>query len=329
MLSAIDLGFGFTKFLRYNPSRDEFKPAIFPSIVSLAEGKALGGGHLGERNTVEVIHDGEIYEVGPDIGLTTTANSVRVLDKNYIFSTDYAVLMKGALKMMNVKFLDLLVIGVPVDKYFEKSNIDYLKEKWQGKIILDKNQYVEIRNIKVVAQPLGGFAFYANYMNQSHELKTHRNLIVDPGYFTFDWLLIDNMKPMKGYGTHNSGMSFYLNNIINQLGDGALNFTTISRVDEYLYNGKPFRRDGKNFNLEPYLKKANVVTEQAIKAMMSALTDTQNIDNIILIGGPAKIYAPSLEKNFDGRKINIAKGGAFSNLLGYSVIGETIAKRNY
>lgn len=326
IISAVDVGFGFTKYLQFNQKTNEYKPSIFPSFKSLAEPKNLGKGFLKDRNTVLVNHLGADFEVGPDVELMTTGYSQKLLNSNYIYSDEYAILMKGALKLCNLKLIDILVLGVPVNKLEEGRK--YLESTWKGGITLDSVNQVHIERVIVVPQPLGGFAYHASQTGNINKLQTQRNLIIDPGYFTFDWLLVDQMKPMTGSGSIESGISFFLKKIADQIGENTKNYTTLNKIDKFFLDGAPFNYSGKAIDLEKYRPSADGILESAVQAMMSEVTDISNIDNIIVIGGASHIYLPAIKKHLK-REVQVAKGKSFSNILGYFIIGQNAAKSKY
>lgn len=323
VVRAIDLGYGFTKFIHNVTDKGDLRTASFPSIASIAGKKNLGGGFFAERDTVEVKHDGVMYEVGKDVVLGASAYSNRVLNKRYTQSNDYFALMKGALKMMKLNVIDTLVLGAPVNKYDEVK--EFLKTSWRGDIDLDGNLKVRINKVIVLPQPLGGFALYGAQSGNYEKIKNQRNLIIDPGYFTFDWLLADNMKMMEGSNSYEGGMSFVIKAIVKELGNEADNLTTMTRIDEFFYNNKPFIFNGKEIDLNKYLPVAHSVIDKSVQTMVTSLSDLHNIDNIVVIGGAADIYLPIVQKHFKDRDVKVAKGKSFSNVMGFQYIGEALS----
>lgn len=322
-VEAIDLGYGFTKFTITKPS-GEIKTNSFPSIVVPAGNKSLGGGFLNERDTIEVIHNGVVYEVGKDVGLCADAYSHRVLNKGYIQTNDYAALMKGALKMMGHDTINTLILGAPVSSYDEVKEI--LISSWKGEIQLDEKKSVRINKVKVLPQPVGGFAYYGAMAGNYEKIINQRNLIIDPGYFTLDWLLTENMILMEGSGSYEGGMNFVINAVVKELGSDANNLETISRIDRFFYKNTPVIFDGKELDMSKYLPAAYSVIEKSIQRMFTKLTDIKNIDNIVVIGGAAEVYLPFIQKQFIGRDVKIAKGKSYSNVLGFKLIGESHTK---
>ena len=62
VVRAIDLGFGFTKFIKSVSDKGVPKCLSFPSVTAIGSKKTLGGGVFSERDTVTVEHGGVQYE---------------------------------------------------------------------------------------------------------------------------------------------------------------------------------------------------------------------------------------------------------------------------
>ena len=323
IIRAIDGGYGWFKFTRDVKDNGEIETYTFPSIATIASDKNQGGGFLKDRRTINVMHKNVLYEVGVDAILNADGHSKKVLNSNYIDSNEYAALMKGALKLMNLREIDLLVLGTPVMNYDQTKGL--LKKSWTGDIELDGEKSVTIKQVKVYPQPLGGLAYSFKESGQKQEYMYQRNLIIDPGYYTLDWLITQDMKIAKGSGSYQGGMYFYMKAIVDQLGPNSNSLVTFKKLDDYFMKNKPFNYAGNEHDINQYLPVANSVIELAIQEMLNQITDIDNIENIILIGGASAIYLPFLKKHLKGRIINDSKGKAFSNVLGFHAIGESFS----
>ena len=326
VVRAIDLGYGFTKFIKKTSSKGSVFPDSFPSVVAMSDKDSTletGGMLKVDANTVK--HNGVTYKVGKDIALVSNSYSNRILNMQYIQSNDYHVLMKGALKAMEVELIDILVLGTPVVNY--EAAKPYLIETWTGNINLDDDLFVKVNKVIVVPQPLGGFMYYTEMANNFESIKKQRNLIVDIGYFTFDWMLIDGMKMMSTSGSYQGGMSLVVNTLANKIGSSSDNLTTVTKIDKFLYDDEPFIWKGEPFNLKVYMPEVNTIIEKAVQTMVTAITDLDNVDNIIVIGGGAELYMPIIQKNFKDRPIKLTKGKSFSNVLGFQQMGYVAIKK--
>jgi plasmid segregation protein ParM len=322
IVRSIDLGYGFVKYV-HNVNKDGV-PFIksFPSIVEVSTDKNLGGDYFQRRKTTVVRVENVDYEVGEDIDLTTNGYSKKVLSRQYINSVDYEALMKGALKLMRVPEIDMLVIGVPVDVHQKIQ--DTISAKWKGEIDLDGTKKVVVKKVACVPQPLGGFAYHGTLLKKYSEIKELRNLIIDPGYFTFDWLLSDGMSIVNSSsGSYEGGMHFLIKAVVDQLGTEANNLTTIKRIDEYFYKGKQFMYEGKVVDLAPYQDKVQRIIQRTVQEMITTLTNIQNIDKIILVGGASMMYLEEIKKQFKGRVIESCENTENANVLGFQIIGES------
>ena len=324
VVQAIDLGFGFTKLVEGINANGQYKLKSYPSITAISSGKKnLGGGFFAERDTVSVEQGGVMYEVGKDAVMAQSGFSTRILDNRYIYSDDYQALMKGALKMMRTDHIDLLVLGAPVKNYDEAKG--HLKQAWEGLINLDGENKVRVVKVLVLPQPLGGFAWHGHSTGTYEKMRSQRNLILDPGHFTFDWLLAHDMKMTKRSNSFEGGMSFVISAIADSLGIGSSNLDTLNAIDEHFYKNKPFMLGGKVVDLAPHMPVAKAVIKRAVAAMAANIGDSSNIDNIVMLGGGAELYSEEVMKAFPNHQIKIAKGKSFANVMGYQWIGEQIA----
>ena len=120
-------------------------------------------------------------------------------------------------------------------------------------------------------------------------------------------------------------MSDFMTRSIDQLGSNSNSLVTFKKLDDYFMKNKTFNYAGTEHDINQYLPVANSVVELAIQEMLNQITDIDNIENIILIGGASAIYLPFLKKHLKGRPINVSKGKAFSNVLGFYAIGDSFS----
>lgn len=307
----------------------EAKTQVFPSIAARASKKILGGGYFAERETETVMHDGILYEVGQDAAIAMTGNKGRVMTNRYVYTDEYQAIMKGALKMMHLSHIDLLVLGTPVSNYEETSV--HLKKTWEGIVDLSttsgEKRKLKINQVKVVPQPIGGLAWYGHKNNQYQKLRKEINLVIDPGHFTLDWLIAEGMKMTPDSGSYEGGMAFVIKSIAKELGVDDKNVRTLNNIDECIYKGKPFMLNGKNCDITGLMPLAQKTVRDSIDVMTgnlgSALSDVQNI---IILGGAAELYAKEFKKTHPNHQISIAKDPNLANVLGFQWIGEQSLK---
>jgi len=322
IIRAIDLGYGRVKLTKNVDENGAVETYSFPSICTIQSAKSISNGVLNERKTINVIQNDVTYEVGQDAHLNADAHTKRVLNDKYIQSNEYFALMKGALKLMDVDQIDVLVLGTPVSNYEKTKSV--LKKNWTGEIAIDDQNSILIKQVKVYPQPLGGLVHFCSETNQQTDFMFKRNLVIDPGYYTLDWLITEDMKSVKGSGSCEGGMNFFIKAIADAFGTNSNNLITCKKIDNFFTQNEPFLFGGSDFDLNIYLPFAHSVVDNAISQMLNEITEVDNIENIILVGGAAGIYLPILNKHFKGRVLNMSREVRYANLLGFYQIGKTI-----
>ena len=349
IIRAIDIGYQVTK-LATKKDGEQFKLMSFPSIAPLRNTSMdiglLSGGLTGSRNTKIVNVDGMEYEVGVDAADLQTSDTVKALDANYVFTDTYKAIYLGALSYLGEEEIDLLVLGLPITNL---RNAQKLKERSIGTFQLADGQQVVVKDVLVIAQPLGGL--YAAFNTQNEKLKDMNeqyNLIVDPGSVTFDFLTTNGIIPVENRSdAHHGGMLKVLMAISNSILDKyGKEFNNYSAIEKALLTKE--RKLKLPWNDEPedlleHIKNTRSVIESSVTAMKNKVGDGTEYDlhNIIVVGGGASIYRKQIEQqyadynvvvlddvNIDG--LNIDKSNyapIYANLIGYLIAGSVAAKR--
>ncbi|NMU52668.1 hypothetical protein HKB25_01420, partial [Vibrio parahaemolyticus] len=61
----------------------------------------------------------------------------------------------------------------------------------------------------------------------------------------------------------------------------------------------------------------NSVAEEAISTVVNKVGDAQDLDRIIIVGGPAALYKPALQKAFPNHDIQILQDSLRANVIGF------------
>lgn len=316
VIRAIDVGYGNTKYIR-TVENGIAQADHFPSIVHRPAGGKPSFDESGDIYEVEV--NGSAYQVGPGLD-AALEGGVRITHENYIETDDYMALVYGALSQMNVTEIDLLVVGLPVSLMGSKRGV--LETLLTGQHIVS-GRSVEIKKVNAVAQPLGGFLHYASRSNQLEELSSTRNLLIDPGFFTVDFLVSTGLREIRGKsGSHNSGVYAYLKAVAKGLSkEYNINYENISHIDEGIRKGV-FRLWGEKIDLAKYHEAALAEIMPAVDAISNKIEDGRSIDQIILVGGGAKLFEPAIKRLFPRHNIQCDENSVVANVLGFQKIGE-------
>lgn len=330
IVRAVDVGYGRVKFIKGRLPSGGYACESFPSVVGFAQSRSLGGGYFAERSTVTVAYKGAEYEVGPDALLSTGASSTRNLDMNYVRSDDYQILLRGALKMMGLPRIDVLVLGAPVANYEEAK--EHLRSAFTGRIAVDRSFEVRVESVLVLPQPLGGYAWHGRASGTYDRIRRELNLLIDPGYFTLDWLVALGTKIVPGRsGSHPAGMSSLVRLLASEVarasGGGMDSLFLWDAIDRHFSTGEPLRLMGRPYDLGRHSGAIERLLASAAEAIAARVGDARDIQNVILVGGPAKLYEPAIRKALPGHAIQVAEEPVFANVRGFQLVGEELASR--
>lgn len=322
---AIELGFGTDSICAGLDENGLPKVVTFDSIVAQVEGtRSDMSSGLMKRDTVTVDVDGLSYEIGRDAHLATSKGASRILNNQYIDSQQYKALLKGSMVLAGLDTIDLLVLGVPVTSLHRAAE---LKAMAIGKHTIAGKQ-IEVRAVWVIVQPLGGLLSYSNAIGQDsyNRLKEHNTLSIDCGYGTLDFLCSRGLKVNEN---RSSAVEAGMGVLINDLWDRCLrqafpkaNRIPIDIIDHAFWktpgvltiSGRryPFPVcEGKDCDGEPVNVRydARPVIDSFTKA---ALTEVRNcagtgedIQLILLFGGPAGVYLPAVQSAYPDHKIHV------------------------
>ncbi len=318
-IRAIDIGYGNTKFV----VDDRFTCRLFPSIAPRADIHRERGGLGRDRRTTDVWVDGCPFEVGPD---TSLFSEIPVLHADYIETPEYRALLYGALDAMQLTRIDLLVTGLPVRLHGPRAN--RLKQLLTGVHAIRPGMTVEIQDVAVVMQPLGGFLAYSHERGDWSSAQNQTYLLVDPGFYTFDWMVTRGMNEMPGLsGSIDCGVSEYVKCVQDELNrDLGEAYFNLRRIDDGLRCGH-FRLRGRPIDLEPYRIHAERVVARAMRAMRNAIGTGEEIDEIVLVGGGGPYFIQGLHQAFPNQPVQTVKDPVFANLRGFQLVGRILQRR--
>ena len=326
IVRAIDVGFGNTKYVKA-ASGGKIDCAHFPSIafdsVSDSTGEPLGG----NRKTVCVPVGGLWYEVGPEVVLAADGFIGRNYHDDYMKTPEYRAFMAGALHLMRVDHVDLLVLGLPVAQ-FAARRLE-LEKAMSGTFELGKRRKVEVRRVLVVAQPQG--ALYATFGSaRASDKKQGRNLLIDAGSRTFDWLVMRNNRVI-GKMSHsvNRGVNDMLTKIAAAIAaEVKQDFRNLEAVDEALLKKKPLRAYQQSFDLARFDSMVQKIADQAVTEIHERVGSTDDFEHIVVVGGGAHLFQAAIKRKFPAVKITGVADPLYANVRGFQMIGEQYVREN-
>lgn len=322
IVGALDLGSGFCKHSIRDPETGEISYGCFPSLAPRHNGVDLATSAFSQRDTVVVDVDGSKYEVGPDSATLDINDSTRSLNESYIYTEQYKAVFLGALHYMRSPVIDLLVVGLPLNNMGAAKK---LRDMMVGKHkVVDG--IVEVKEALVVAQPLGGLHYCLSMANSIPALEfmaEETNLIIDPGFLTFDYLLANGDKMNeKRSDAYSGGVSKVLRSIGESISvKFDIKYDNLGALDAALRRRK-LKVKGVVEPIDEHIRNTKSVLEAAVNHMKNVVGDGSDIENLIMLGGGSPIYKKTIEAFYPGRELIVIEDGQLANVKGFFVIGE-------
>jgi len=329
VIRAIDAGYGNVKFV-VNPNIWSSNSCqLFPSIALPHVHTDPCTDSMNERDTVIVQIGDEHFEVGPDVHLLEgTRASARILHEDYTTTRQYRALIHGALLRMGVAEIDLMVVGLPVKLMADKR--DRLRHSLKGRHRIGDTD-VSVADVLVLPQPLGSLIYHIKQKNLFHTITDGACLIIDQGFFTTDWLVVQGLKPMPARCSSSpTGVSALLKKIARDLvKHTGTPFEDLYELDKGLHTGH-FRLFGKPFDLSPLITSAKQVFAPLVAELVNTVGSAGNIDRILLTGGGAGFIKDSIQEAFPRHELTLIHDAAFANVKGFQQAGlDLLARRKF
>lgn len=336
IVRALDVGYGNVKFVKKHSSM-AVRPICdkFASRAVISNEVDISGGFMSRRRTVHVDVDGTSYEVGYDVALAQgTYDETTNLDKDFCKTPPYMARVLGALNYMyddlgDRKEIDLLVCGLPVSTYMlYREDMQALLTKT---FYLPGGKTIKVNRVSVIPQPLGA---YFNYVYPdtitsastaaSDQFKKQNNLVIDPGFFTFDWLVSKGMMP----NTNRSGSAFRgMSAVIRAMAESIsakekVDVNGVFKIlDDALREGIPPRLFGTEIDLSLYKDRANGVVNEAVGNLLNSVGDGADIDNIMVAGGGTPFFIDIIRDRFPRHNVLTSDEPVFANVMGFQKAG--------
>lgn len=332
IIRAIDLGYGNTKFSKGHMGSHDIPVGHFPSLAPIMQSNGSIDIGLGGNIDIKNVRVNNVnYSVGKDVSTIIDNRYSSPTHYDYTHTNEYLALNYGALLSMGLREIDHLMVGLPM--HLINSRKKHVEKALTGKIWLNENTSVTIKHIKVIPQPMGGFFQYLSQNNllQSDEIYESRNLIIDPGYFTFDWVVTNGLNVNEQLsGAVEGGMSEVLTRISKELEkDPELNPTqtrlnNLHMIDKGIVSNNLIL-NGHRVDIQNYLTNAHEYTQNILNNMLNKIGSGTDIHNIILVGGPAPLFQQAISARFPGRNIHILSEPMYANVRGFQIIGELLS----
>ena len=318
-IAAMDLGYGGTKIAFPDPNGN-LQLGNTPSFALLTNDTDFKNDGPEKLNLHQVDVDGAKYMVGSDISQLQNYHTTRIANFNFINTGEYMALFKSALINIGADRIKLLVVGLPVNmvKKFAKT----LQKKLQGTHRLPENKSVAIDQVQVMAQPIGGMIDYAFSVDSPEDLKDQTTLVIDPGFYTLDWVVAKGLKFFPNLSGNCPGG---MHAILQALSTSMINDLDVTQIDRHsldqgLRKGK-FKLYGKPVDMLPHWEAAKSIINDSLTSVVNTIGDASDVDQIVIVGGPATYLCPAIKEIFPKHNVTISDKPVYANVRGFYKAG--------
>lgn len=250
----------------------------------------------------------------------------RTMDNDYPRSPEYLALFRAALSRVGVSVVDQVVIGLPVFQFKDDSQRLELQERLEGRHYIRPDFVVDVKSVKVIAQPAGAIGHHLNVQSELPESEQIGPddivLIVDPGHFSIDWVVF-----RRGFDTNAAGSTSTAGESIVQAAATALSKqhnteVKVPRLERAILGGRSTVSAGK-VDI-PFAKALEEQASQIVEANLKVIrgsvrrvSESEGVDVILLTGGSARLFAPALEAKFPESRVIVTPDNVMANARGF------------
>lgn len=313
---GMDIGYGNVCIASGGSDLEDL--SVYPVGVGSVTDESLSTS-LKRNEAVKIMVDGETY-----LALIDPAKvpmSARTLSSDYTNSTEYMALFNAVLKLSGRGAIDRLVTGLPVSQYKDKDVRSALVSRLSGVQKIGPNEQVVVKKVSVIPQPFGAYLDALKDENYTELFGEADVLIIDPGFFSVDWLSVYRYDLQMGFSGSSAGAASRVldeaKNLIEAESGGRIN---TARIESALREGSTtVLLGGTKIEYYPYLMQAaNKIAPQVLEEIVSSMRDkTYDVDFIVLAGGAVSFYEEAVRDRFPRSQIITTDQSVLANARGF------------
>lgn len=320
---GLDVGYGHVKAV-WSAGHSEPSTLSFPAIAPVA-GVNHSALALQDDGCIEVAVGTGTYLVGPDAATGLIAGSTgRSQTEHYSGSPEYLALTKGALYFTGLTQIETLCLGLPVHLFAQRKGD--VERNARGSHIV-KGRTIQVERVIVVPQPMGALI----HLGKLDKLRADTVLIIDVGFGTVDWLLVETqngkrkMVPARS-GGQPIGVRELIDSMLASISKNAgMQYTRVDKIESALAGSGQIVVAGTPVKLLDHLEAARPKMNQAFAAITKSVGNGSDLDHIILSGGGALLYQDYVKAQFGGVPITVMHEPAFANARGFHATALSVA----
>ncbi|WP_427501704.1 hypothetical protein ACQE3E_23815 (plasmid) [Methylomonas sp. MED-D] len=269
-------------------------------------------------DTLRVNVDGTAWGAG--ISVSKLSNWNRALHRDYAATPSYRALFHAALLATEQPHIDVLTTGLPVSQWQDKSARDALAAQLTGVHQVTPKRQMSVARVQVIPQPVGAFVEQL-FSTQDQRLNAGRVLVIDPGFFSVDWVLLNEGEIVTASsGTSLEAMSVLLDKTSELICQDYGGHLPPEKIEDVLRaGGTTVLLLGQTIEIQAYLSAAaQSVAEVALAAMKQSLRrEKASVDIVLLAGGGGALYQEAARCIFPSNPVFLPAQPAMANALGF------------
>lgn len=315
---AVDVGYSNLKVLwgeAGQPPATRTLPAGAGPATAMPE--RLTRGRAEQHQTVMVAEQRWVAGVEP----SRLQNWERELHPDYPATLAYRALLHAALAVAGRAEVDRLVTGLPVAQYQDRARRERLRDMMTGTHQITPARPVTVHAVDVLPQPFGAYLDMVETATDPDAFETARTLVIDPGFFSCDWVLIDDGELRSANsGSSASAMGLLLEAADEQIRRDHGGGLGRDELEKLLRAGaERTQLFGAPIELAPYIAAAaRQTTSVAITAVRQSLrSERRQVDVVLMTGGGADVYADAIREAFPKARIVVPDAAVLANVRGF------------
>lgn len=269
---------------------------------------------VGEERWVACIDPGR----APDGG--------RALHEDFSDRDVYRALFHASLAATGRDVVDLLVTGLPVHQFHDESRRDAVRAMLSGSHKIAQKRLVEVKDVRVVPQPMGAFWDVYSRMEDTSLLDSGYVVVLDPGFFSVDYAVFQRGQiVLESSNASLKSMSVFLDHVNAAIADDHGEGPGTDKIEIALQRGKTeVFLHGNLLPLTPYFERVSTTaTNPALEDLRKGIRFRKGaaIDAVILAGGGAHLFEARTREMFPKSRIIKAREPVTSNAIGFWVMG--------
>ncbi len=316
-LVAVDVGYSNLKVLS-GPLGSPPATVILPAGAGPAAAMPVQFGRARDDGHLAVTVDGDAWAAG--VEPSRLQNWERELHPDYPSTPAYRALVHASLVAAGSKRVDRLVTGLPVNHYQDPVRREQLSALLTGTHQVTQGREVTVKAVDILPQPFGA---YLDLIQGAPDegFDQARVVVVDPGFFSVDWVLIDGGElRFANSGSSANAMSLLLeaaDELIRRDHGGGLGRDEFEKLVRAGVGRVPLF--GSPVELAPYIaaaaKRTAAVAITALKQSMRS--ERRPIDAVLLAGGGAAVYAEAVQDAFPKARVIVPEDPVLANVRGF------------